>query len=112
MTLSVVVPRKGTTGAFAARRLLAFLREMGMGQSGIVVKSDGEAAARAGIDDVVGMRPTAMTTREEAPQGSSASNGVVERAVQSATHQLKVMKLWLESTGERRIPGDAPWSCG
>lgn len=57
-------------------------------------------------DDLAGLRPSATTIREEAPRGSSASNGVVGRAVQSVTHQLKVMKVWLEGKWGRRIPGE------
>jgi len=108
MTCSTVVPRKGTTGAFAARRLNAFLREIGAGQVDVIMKSDGEAAIKAVIDDVAALRPTVRTIREEAPRGSSASNGIVERAIQSVAAQVKVLKLWLESKWLRKIPDDHP----
>lgn len=46
MTCATVVPRKGTTGAFAARRLMAFFHELGGGQADVIVKMDGEAAVK------------------------------------------------------------------
>ena len=61
MTCSTVVPRKGTSGAFAARRLIAFLREIGADQVDVIMKSDGEAAIKAVIDDVAALRPTVRT---------------------------------------------------
>lgn len=65
MTCAAVVLRKGTTGASAAHELMAFLRGMGMDQSDIVMKIDGEAAMKVVLDDLAGVRPTAKTIREE-----------------------------------------------
>lgn len=84
--------------AFAARSLIAVLREMCMDQADIVIKSDGEAAIKAVTDDLAGLPLAAKTMREEALRGSSATNGIAERAVKCVTHQLKVIKVWLEGT--------------
>lgn len=89
-------------------RLMALLHELGVDQSDVVMKSDGEAAIEVVIDDLVGLRPMAKTIREEAPYGSSANIGIVERAVQSVTHQLKFMKVWVEENWGRKIPDEHP----
>ena len=108
MTCATVVPKKGTTGAFAAKRINAFLRELGVDKMDVILKSDGEPAIKAVIDDVAALRPTAKTIREEAPRASSGSNGIVERAIQSVTHQVKVLKLWLEEKWGQVIPDEHP----
>jgi len=44
MTLSEVVPVKGSTGKFAASRVAAFIRELGYGSNSIIIKSDQDPA--------------------------------------------------------------------
>lgn len=53
-TCTAVVPPEGAIGAFAARLLMALFRECGLDQSDVVMKSDGEAAIKAVIDDLAG----------------------------------------------------------
>ena len=52
MTCSTVVPRKGATGEFAAKRIVAFIREIGCEFVTVIVKSDQEPAIQALIEDV------------------------------------------------------------
>jgi len=83
MTLSEVVPMKGSTGKFAATRIAAFIRELGYGATSIIMKSDQEPAVVAFVNDVIKFRAPAQTQPEQSPVGSSASNGVIERGIQS-----------------------------
>lgn len=99
---------KGTTGMFAAKRLLAFLREIGAEKTDVIMKSDGEAAIKALMENVVALRPATRTIREEAPRGSCASNGVVERAIQSERQQAKVLKMSLEDRWGKDVVDEHP----
>lgn len=114
MSYATVVLGTETTGAVAARWLVTFLRQLGAGQAGMIIKTDGEATVKAMVDDVAGLRPMAKTIREEAPRRSSASDGVSERAVQSVVHQLEARKIRVrrnvEEQNTRRTSGD-PLAC-
>ena len=48
----VVVPAKGSTGRFAARKVLDLLQECGDKNSTVIVKSDQEPAIKVLVDDV------------------------------------------------------------
>lgn len=85
-----------TAGYFAAMRIKAFSRELGAVCGGVILRLDGGAAIKAVVDDVAPLRPSMRTIWEEAPRGSSGSNGIVEISVQSVTYQNKVLKYWLE----------------
>ena len=94
MTLATVVPLK-STGAFVAKRVVAFLREIGCEQCDLVAKSDQEPAIVAIVTEVGRMRAANGAGRyivESSPVGSSASNGVVERAIRSVEQQVRVMR--------------------
>ena len=108
MTCSMQVPRKGSTGLYASKRVVAFIREVGYEDCAIIMKTDGEAALKAVVDEVAKMRGHAKTVREEAPKGASQSNGIIERAVQSVVGQLRVMKDALETKWESVIPDRHP----
>ena len=103
MTMATVVPRKGAVGDFAAARIMAFIRELGLAEADIIMKGDQEAAIKAVIEKVAGMRPTARTIPEHSPVGSSGSNGVVERAVQEVEGQLRTMRLAAEGRFRARF---------
>ena len=45
---------------------------------------------------------------ENSPVGSSASNGVAERAIQSVQQQVRVLKLALEDKWNMKIPHTHP----
>lgn len=104
MTMSAVVPRKGSTGAFAARRLNAFIKELGCEFVDITVKSDQEPALVSLIEDVRRLRTGARTFVEHSPVGASPSNGVVERAIQTVEGQLRTMKSALEHRWRKAVP--------
>ena len=97
MVMATVVPRKGTEGAFAAKRVISFLAELGISANDIVVKGDQEPAIAALIEDIARRRPGARTIPEHSPVGSSGSNGVIERAIQSVEAQIRTMKAAFEN---------------
>ena len=81
MTLSAAVPRK-TVGTFVAKRVLAFMEEVGCLHGDVVVKSDLEPAILAVLSDIGRLRAAAGGGKwisENSPVGASASNGVAER---------------------------------
>ena len=55
---------------------------MGDSEQTIIVKSNQEGSIKVVIDELTKQREEGRTVNEESPVGSSASNGVVERAVQ------------------------------
>ena len=92
MTLAAAVPRK-STGTYIARRLVAFMREIGCELGDMIVKSDQEPAIMAIVTEVGRVRAASGSGRyvvENSPVGSSSSNGVIERAVLSVEQQVRV----------------------
>ena len=84
--MSSVVPSKSSTGAFIARRAVAFLREIGCEQGDIIVKCDQEPAMIALMSEIGRLRAAVGQGKcipEHSPVGSSASNGFIERGIQS-----------------------------
>ena len=79
--LSTVVPRK-TMGEWICRRQVAWLREIGLESVDIIVKSDNEPALTSGSRMIV----------ENSPVGSSKSNGIVERAIQSVQEMIRTIR--------------------
>ena len=108
MVYSTVVPRKGSTGEFAARRITAFIKEIGCEFVSVIMKSDQEPAIQALLEDVRRMRADARTLVEMSPVGESASNGVVERGIQSVQGQVRTMKSVLETRWGQRLGVDHP----
>ena len=98
MTLSSTVPSK-STGEFAAKRAVAFLREIGCEQGDIILKTDQEPAMLAlmtRISEVRASRGGGKCLMENSPVGSSGSNGVIERAIQAIQEQARVIRCALE----------------
>lgn len=75
------VPRKGTSGQLAATRLDAFLRELRIDRIDVSMKSDGEAAITAVVDNAQALWPSVRAIRGEARRGSCGTDGVVQRAI-------------------------------
>ena len=96
MTMACVVPMKGTSGQFAAMRVIEFIKECGAAETEIVLKTDQEHAIDALMEDVVKTRGEKITLREKSPVGSSGSNGVVERGVQTVEGVIRTMLSALE----------------
>jgi hypothetical protein len=92
MLMTTVVPRKGTKGEFAAKRSAAFCSEIGYTGASLIMKSDQEPAITALVGDIAIRRQPAKTVIEHSPVGSSQSNGIVERAIQSYEGILRVIR--------------------
>ena len=99
MTLATVIPSKSAS-SYTSRRLVAFMKEVGILHGDLVVKSDQEAAVKAILDGAGRARAAEGGGRyvmEQSPVGASASNGVVERAILSIEQQVRVLKSAVES---------------
>lgn len=110
MVLSAPVPSK-STGTFVAKRVIAFLSEIGCLHGDVVVRSDQEPAMVAVVNEVGRLRAAAGGGRwivEHSPVGSSASNGVAERAIQAVQQQVRVLKLAIEERWGAKIPHKHP----
>ena len=104
--MASVVPVKGSSREFPARRIIAFIRELGLEGQDIVLRSDQEPALQDLLRDVGKRRVPAKTFYEVSPVGSSASNGVAERGVQTVEGQIRVLKDALEARLGARVPSD------
>ena len=91
MTMATVVPVKGTSGQFAAMKVLEFVKECGAAETEITLKTDQELAIDALMADVVKTRGAAIPVLEKSPVGSSGSNGVVERGVQGVEGLIRTL---------------------
>ena len=99
-----VVPVKGTSHEFPAKRICAFIRELGLEGHDVVLRSDQEPALQDLLREVGKTRLPAKTFYEVSPVGSSASNGVAERGVQTVEGQIRVLKDALETRLKEVIP--------
>ena len=98
MTMSTVAPSKGKR-QFLARRVQAFLREIGADTGDITLKSDQEPAMKALLSEVSRHRAAAgggRTVIEHSAVEDSKGNGVIERAVKSIEGQTRVARSALE----------------
>ena len=98
MGMAAATPRK-TTGSYIAKRIMAFLKEVGCEMGDLTVKTDQEPAIKTIVEDVAKMRAAAGGGRyveENSPVGSSASNGVIERYVQTIQQMVRVLRSALE----------------
>ena len=103
MTMASVVPVKGTSGQFAAARVLEFIKDCGAAETEILLKTDQEPAVDALMEDVVKTRGERLTLREKSPVASSGSNGVVERGVQTVEGVIRTLLSALEERVGVRI---------
>ena len=114
MCMAAATPRK-TTGDYIAKRLMAFLKEVGCAVGDMTIKADQEPALSSIIEDLSKIRATEGGGRlvvENSPVGSSASNGVIERHIQVVEQQVRVMKSALEEKWAVGIPSKhclLPW---
>ena len=92
MVMASVVPVKGSSHLFPARRVRAFLNELGYEDLDVTLKSDQEPAIKDLVNEVSKLRTTAKTMKEESPGGSSASNGVIERGNQTIEGHIRVIE--------------------
>jgi hypothetical protein len=110
--MASVVPAKGSNHQLPVRRMRAFLSELGHQNLDVSLKSDQELAIKDLMNEGIKLRTTARTMKEESPVGSSASNGVIERGVQTIEGHIRVLKDGrLGRPAEREDPGH-PSRCG
>ena len=105
MTMAAAVPSK-TTNTYISKRVVAFMKEIGVVHGDVLVRSDKEPAMKAILSEVGRVRAAEGGGRyvmEQSPVGCSASNGIVERAIQSVEHQVKVLKIAVESRWRVKI---------
>ena len=104
MTLATAVPSK-STGKFVVERVWAFMRELGVESEDVIVKSDQEPSIKHLVDEIGKRKAEAggRWIRENSPVDSHASNGVVERGIQSVEGQVRVLKGALESRWNVKI---------
>ena len=103
MYSATAVPMKGSMGYFTVERIKDAIEEVGDASQAIIIKTDQEASVGCLIEEVVKDREEGRTIVEESPVGSSQSNGVGERAVQSLEGQMRVMLLALEGRVGRMV---------
>ena len=84
MVMATAVPSK-STGRLVVERVGAFIKELGIDHLDIVAKSDQEPSIKKLVEDVGKSRGggSGRWITEFSPVKSSASNGVVERGIQS-----------------------------
>ena len=90
--LASVVPVKGASNDFAARRICAFLRELDLEHTDLVLRSDQEPAIADLLNDVSRKRASAKCFLEQSPVGESQSNGMIERGKLTVEGQISVLK--------------------
>ena len=113
MLMASVVPRK-TTGAYVSKRIMAFFQEVGCEFGDVVMKSDQEEAIKAVVTDVGRLRASGgggKYVMEHSPVKASASNGVIERGIQSIEGQVRVLLDALETRWGVKIPVYHPVIC-
>lgn len=113
MVMASVVPKK-TTGTFIAKRVLAFMKEVGVEYGDLVVKTDQEEALKTIVADVGRLRAAGGGGRyvvEHSPVGASQSNGIIERGIQSIEGQMRVILDAVEHRWNVKIPIDHPVIC-
>ena len=136
-TLSTVVPMTGASVEFPVRRIISFLKELGLEQSAVVLKPDQEPAITDVLNAVAARRtalskleetsverpvvgdgaipvvgPVGRSMPESSPVGSSGSNGFIERAAQSVEGQVRVIKSAFETRTGMVLPSEhamVPW---
>ena len=106
MTMAAVVPVKGSSGQYAVKRVMEFIHECGADEAEIIVKTDQEPSIEALVADIVKTRGRKITHVERSPVGSSGSNGVAERAVQSVEGVMRTLVSALQERLGVRIGAD------
>ena len=108
---ATAVPVKGSMGQFAVDKVQDMIDEVGDANQTIIVKSDQEASVKVIIEDIVKGRAEGRTIVEESLVGSSGSNGVVERAIQTIEGQIRAVLLAVGgSIGRQGHPEEAVFS--
>ena len=78
---------------------MEFLRDIGLSQTELTVKSDGEPAMGCIVRELCRLRAAECargTVVEKSGVGDSAGNGIAERAIRSIQEQMRVARSALE----------------
>ena len=94
MLFAHVVPRKGFAHEHGAEEMIKDIEKLGY--SDVILKCDGEAALKTIQEVVRNRREKGKTVLENSPVGDSRANGAAERAVQSVSEQVRVIRRGLE----------------
>jgi hypothetical protein len=94
MLFAHVVPRKGFAHEHGAAEMIRDIEKLGY--SDVILKCDGEAALKSIQEVVRNRREKGKTVLENSPVGDSRANGAAERAVQSVSEQVRVIRRGLE----------------
>ena len=112
-TFATVVPSK-VVGEWTPKRLMAWIRELGLEFGDVIVKSDNEPALVSLVETWGRERAIKGGKRmvvEHSPVHSSKSNGVVERAVQTVQGMIRTMRSALEDKwGVKLSIGHPVWT--
>ena len=110
-TLALVVPKKGLSEEWVAARIAKAIDDIGLDKVTMIVKSDGEPAMKALRRAVSRIRRAENKTgviEEEAQRADSASNGLIEKAVQEVEGMIRTLRKKVEmSTGATMKKGSA-----
>ena len=106
MKLSLTVPRKGSTGDYAALKVAEYINECGNQDADIIIKTDQEPAIKYLVDDIKKHRTGAKIISEDAPKSSKGSNGTVERAVQTIEGMIRTLKSAVDERYMVRISAE------
>ena len=106
MVMSSVVPMKGASSSFAAKRIRAFAKELGQEHTDLTLKGDQEAALQDLLQETARIRAPAKTFIEQSPVGESESNGVAERGIQTIEGEIRVLKDAFEARVEKKLRSD------
>ena len=110
MMMAMAIPAKGAD-VHVAKRVVAFMREVGCEQGDVVIHSDQEPAMQALITTIGRVRAAAGGSKmavEASPVGHSASNGVIERGIREVEQQMRTMRSALESRWGIKLSGRHP----
>ena len=94
MIMAATVPTKSLTGSYIVKGLVGFLRELGCLYGDLIVNIDQQPATKAIVANVGKAKAADGSGKyivESSPVGSSQSNGMVERGIQSIAAQTKVL---------------------
>ena len=108
MHMSTIVPKKGGSIEFVAKRVVAFIDEMGLSASKIILKSDQEPAIKDLINMIKKLRAGIETFTEHSLVGASKSNGIIERGIQTMEGMIRMLKDALEFRWKTKIDEESP----
>ena len=107
--LASVVPEKGASNDSAARRICAFLRELSLEHTDLVLRGDQKPAIVDLLNEVSRKRAPAKSFLEQSPVGESQSNGMIERECLTVEGQISVLKdAFFETRIRNKITADHP----